>query len=73
MKTEIEIPVSDLKSTLPGLAKIVGRARSLPVLGCIKVALDSERQNITLQAHNLDEIATVRLPNQSPGLREQTT
>src|SRR5207253_11025119 len=68
MKTEIEIQVSELKSILPGLAKIVGRCRTLPILNCIKVSLDKEQQFISLQATNLDEIATFRVPNQVRGL-----
>jgi len=66
-KTEIEIPVAELKSVLPGLAKIVGRSTTLPVLNCIKVTLDAEKQFVSLQANNLDEIATVRLPNAATG------
>lgn len=61
MNTEITIPVSDLKAALPGLAKIVPRHSSLPVLQCIKVSQD--RDTIRLQAQNLNECATVRLPS----------
>jgi hypothetical protein len=68
MKTEIEIPVAELKAILPGLGKIVGRTSSLPVLNCIKVQLDKDQQFVTLQANNLDEIATVRLQNRASGL-----
>src|SRR6266550_3300357 len=68
MKTEIEIPVGELKSALPGLSKIVGRTRTLPILNCIKVSLDKEQQFVMLQATNLDEIATFRLSNQTSGL-----
>src|SRR6266850_3964938 len=68
MQTEIEIPVAELRAVLPGLAKIVGRSSTLPVLNCIKVALDKEEQFVTLQANNLDEIATIRLPNKAHGL-----
>jgi DNA polymerase III sliding clamp (beta) subunit (PCNA family) len=65
MKTlEIELPVTELKAALPGLAKIVGRHRTLPVLGCVKLA-QNDAGVITIQANNLDEITTVRL--QSPG------
>jgi DNA polymerase III sliding clamp (beta) subunit (PCNA family) len=63
MKTEIQIPVSELKPALQGLGKIVGKSRTLPVLGCIKVSLDENCQTITLQAHNLDEVASVRFAN----------
>jgi len=66
MKTEIEIPVSELKSVLPGLAKIVARSCSLPVLRCVKVSLNPD-QTTTIQANDLDQIATVRLPSANQG------
>jgi len=68
MKTEIEIPVAELKAVLPGLGKIIARCRTLPILQSVKVWLDPDKQFIQLQAHNLDEIATVRLPNNANGL-----
>ena len=68
MNTEIEIPVSELKSILPGLGKITPHSRSLPVLGCIHVSLDQDRQFISLQANDLDQMATVRLENKAHGL-----
>ena len=68
MKTEIEIPVAELKAVLPGLSKIIARCRTLPILQSIKVWLDPDKQFIQLQAHNLDEIATVRVPNNASGL-----
>src|ERR1044071_7025966 len=67
MNVEIEIPVSELKSVLPGLAKITSRSATLPVLQCVKVSLDSAEKLISLQAHNLDEIATTRIPNKANG------
>ncbi len=66
MNVEIEIPIAELKSKLPGLAKIVPRSSNLPILQCIKVSL--QQNSIALQAHNLDEIATVTLPDQANGL-----
>src|SRR5437870_2342110 len=68
MKTEIEIPISELKSVLPGLGKVTSRSSSLPILGCIQVNLDQDRQFISLQANDLDQIATVRLENKGHGL-----
>ena len=65
MNVEIEIPIAELKSKLPGLAKIVPRSSNLPILQCIKVSL--QQNSIALQAHNLDEIATVTLPNPANG------
>ena len=66
--TEIEIAVAELKGILPGLAKIVARHTTLPVLGCVKVSLDPASQVISLEANNLDEIATVRLQNKAAGV-----
>jgi DNA polymerase III sliding clamp (beta) subunit (PCNA family) len=71
MNVEIEIPVPDLKAVLPGLAKIISRSRTLPVLQSVKASLSQDEKNIELQAHNLDEIATVRLPNRANGLSGQ--
>lgn len=68
MNVEIEIPIAQLKSVLPGLAKVTGRSSTLPVLQCIKASLDRAGKEITLQAHSLDEVATVRLPNAANGL-----
>jgi DNA polymerase III sliding clamp (beta) subunit (PCNA family) len=64
---EIEIPVAELKAVLPGLGKIICRHTTLPVLGCIKVTLDAPGHVICLQAHNLEEVATVRIQNQAAG------
>ena len=71
MNVEIEIPVAGLKSVLPGFSKIVSRSTCLPVLQYLKVSLDAEEKLISLQAHNLDEIVTVRLSNQANGLSGQ--
>jgi hypothetical protein len=54
MNVEIEIPVAQLKSALPGLDKIVPRSSSLPVLQCVKVSLSQDEKTIELQAHDLD-------------------
>lgn len=71
MNTEIEIPVAQLKSVLPGLSKVVSRSSNLPVLQCVKVELSPDEKTVSLQAHNLDEIATVRLENKANGLSGQ--
>src|SRR5882724_1821423 len=68
MNVEIEIPVAELKSVLPGLSKITSRSSTLPVLQCVKVSLDRGEKIISVQAHNLDEIATARIPNKANGL-----
>jgi DNA polymerase III sliding clamp (beta) subunit (PCNA family)/exonuclease VII small subunit len=71
MNIEIEIPVPELKALLPGLSKIISRSARLPVLQCIKVSLNPNERTIELQAHNLEEIATARLPNNASGLSGQ--
>jgi DNA polymerase III sliding clamp (beta) subunit (PCNA family) len=60
MKTNVEIPVADLKFVLPGLAKVVSKKTSLPVLSCVKVTLNPDR-TLHIQANNLDQILTARL------------
>jgi hypothetical protein len=71
MNTEIEIPVAQLKSVLPGLSKIVARSSNLPMLQCVKVELSPDEKTVSLQAHNLDEVSTVRLENKANGLSGQ--
>src|SRR6266481_6097709 len=71
MNAEIEIPIAQLKSVLPGLSKIVSRSSNLPVLQCVKVALSLDEKTIELQGHNLDEVATARLDNKANGLSGQ--
>jgi DNA polymerase III sliding clamp (beta) subunit (PCNA family) len=60
MKTNIEMPVADLKNVLPGLSKIVSKRTSLPVLGCVKVTLGEDR-TLRIQANNLEQTVTARL------------
>ena len=71
MNVEIEVPVPELKAVLPGLAKIISRSTRLPVLQSVKVSLSQDEKFIELQAHNLDEISTARLPNKANGLSGQ--
>ena len=66
MKTEITIPVAELKSVLPGLGKVIHKSVSLPVLRCVKVSLDAA-QTVRLQVNNLDEIVTATLGQCSTG------
>jgi DNA polymerase III sliding clamp (beta) subunit (PCNA family) len=69
MNKEIVIPVCDLKAALPGLSKIVGRSRTLPVLQSIRVARDAEGK-VSLMATDLDAFATytVKEPQSGPAL-----
>jgi DNA polymerase III sliding clamp (beta) subunit (PCNA family) len=66
MKTEITLPVPELKQALTGLNKLIGRKTTLPVLGCVRV---SRQQNglVTLQATDLDAHATFTLNNTQAG------
>jgi DNA polymerase III sliding clamp (beta) subunit (PCNA family) len=57
MNTEIIIPVQELKAALPGLSKIVGKSRTLPVLQSVRVARDAEGK-VSLMATDLDAFAT---------------
>ncbi len=65
MNVEIEIPIAELKPNIIGLTKIVPRSSHLPILQCVKVKL--EENTVSIQAHNLDEVATLRLQRQANG------
>jgi len=69
MNQEIVIPVCDLKAALPGLSKIVGKSRTLPVLQSVRVARDAEGK-VSLMATDLDAFATytVKEPQSGPAL-----
>src|ERR1019366_1562675 len=69
MNKEIIIPVQELKTALPGLSKIVGRSRTLPVLQSVRVARDAEGK-VSLMATDLDAFATytVKEPQFGPAL-----
>jgi DNA polymerase III sliding clamp (beta) subunit (PCNA family) len=69
MNKEIIIPVQELKAALPGLSKIVGRSRTLPVLQSVRVARDAEGK-VSLMATDLDAFAayTVKEPQSGPAL-----
>lgn len=60
MKSEITLPLSDLKSALSGLSKLIGRKSGLPVLSHIRVTRTQEGQ-VSLQATDLDGFATYRI------------
>ena len=68
MNIEIEIPVSELKSILPGLAKIVPRSSNLPILQCVKISLAQDENSVSIQANNLDEVVTAKVPSKANGL-----
>ncbi len=56
----IQLPVAELKAILPGINKVISRKTSLPVLGCVRVERNEQRE-ISLQATDLDDCVTVRL------------
>jgi DNA polymerase III sliding clamp (beta) subunit (PCNA family) len=57
MNTEIKLAVSELKDALPGLTKIIGRSRTLPVLQSVRINRNREGV-VTLQATDLDSFIT---------------
>ena len=66
MNKEIIIPVQELKAALPGLSKIVGRSRTLPVLQSVRVARDAEGK-VSLMATDLDAFATYTVKEAQSG------
>ena len=63
----ITLSVQDLKSTiLPGLGKLVGRSRTLPVLQTIRLTRTGEGL-VTLQATDLDSHAIYNIPEKQSG------
>ena len=69
MNAEIVIPVQELKAALPGLSKIVGRSRTLPVRQSIRVARDAEGK-VSLMGTDLDAFAayTVKEAQSGPAM-----
>ena len=63
---EITLPVSDLKSALPGFSKIIGRRSTLPVLEHIRLTRDNNG-GVSLQATDLDAHAIYHVPGAQPG------
>ncbi len=64
--TEIQLSVSELKSVLPGLSKVVSKRSTLPVLGCVKLERNAEGE-VSIQATDLDDYVTVRVKEAVPG------
>jgi DNA polymerase III sliding clamp (beta) subunit (PCNA family) len=54
---EITLAVSELKEALPGLTKIIGKSRTLPVLNTVRIRRNQEGI-VTLQATDLDSFVT---------------
>lgn len=57
MKSQITIPVAELKEALPGLTKVIGKSRTLPVLQTVRINRNLEGI-VTLHATDLDSFVT---------------
>src|SRR5512137_2808023 len=66
MNNQIELPVSELKTALAGLNKIVSKSTCLPVLKNVRVTRTIAGQ-VTLQATDLEIAATYQAEAQQPG------
>jgi len=63
MNPTIELPITELKTALTGLGKVISKRTSLPVLGHLRVSRNKEG-TVTLQATDLD--ATVLYQAEAP-------
>ena len=63
---EIQLPVSELKTALTGLGKVISKTSSLPVLSCVRVNRNSEGE-VSLTGTDLDSFVTTRLKSKSEG------
>jgi len=70
MKTEIKLPVAELKEALPGLTKIIGKSRTLPVLQTVRINRNSEGI-VTLHATDLDSHLTYTAKGTQQGPAEE--
>jgi DNA polymerase III sliding clamp (beta) subunit (PCNA family) len=66
MNKEITLPVSELKSALPGLGRIIGRSRTLPVLQSVRITRDHEG-HVRLHATDLDSFVSYKLSGNQSG------
>jgi len=57
MNTEITLAASELKQALPGLTKIIGKSRTLPVLQTVRITRDGAGK-VSILATDLDSFAT---------------
>ena len=55
--TEIKLAASELKEALPGLTKVIGKSRTLPVLQTVRINRNQEGI-VTLQATDIDSHLT---------------
>ena len=66
MKSEITLPITELKQALPGIGKLVGKSRSLPVLQSVRVQRDAQGA-VTLEATDLDAHVAYQFKDAQPG------
>ena len=66
MKSEITLPIAELKEVLPGLKKITGNSRTLPVLNTVRISRTPEGV-VTLSATDLDAYLTYKARELQPG------
>ena len=66
MTQEIKLAIPDLKSALPGLSKVTGKGRSLPVLQTVRVTRNHDGV-VTLQTTDLDSFLTYTTPGTQQG------
>jgi DNA polymerase III sliding clamp (beta) subunit (PCNA family) len=58
----VSFPLQRLKAALTGLGKVVSRKATLPVLGCIRLACDPQKNLATLTVSDLDIHLELDLP-----------
>lgn len=66
MKSQITLPVAELKEALPGLTKVIGKSRTLPVLQTVRINRNPEGI-VTLHATDLDSFLTYTAKTTQPG------
>jgi len=62
---QITLPVTELKTALSGLSKVVSRKSTLPVLQSVRLSRDVEGR-VTLAATDLDTFVSYRLQEPQP-------
>ncbi len=70
MKSEITLAASELKEALPGLTKIIGKSRTLPVLQTVRINRNKEGV-VTLHATDLDSFVTYTAKGTQQGPAEE--
>jgi len=63
---EVQLPVSELRTALSGLSKVVNKSSRLPVLQSIRIARSADG-SMQLQATDLDSLVSYRLNGTQPG------